>query len=168
MGGSAFREMFGSSSLFRQHLVIPAGHGLARFADVMADFQREDFARIDSALIALASGHKPTRGRFWWERTKGASKDTGAAVCLLWLLGFSRRPLACQVRAADQAQADELRKAANAAPQTELGRSMTSINREQAHEFLKNSTAQPRSDPLFFWACASCAFAGRLPPAPAA
>src|SRR5262249_22063471 len=43
---------------------------------------------------------------------KGASKDSDAAVCLLWLLAFSRRPLACQVGAADLDQADELRKAA--------------------------------------------------------
>src|SRR5262245_40150012 len=112
MDGSTFREMFSSPSLLREHLVIPAGHGPARFAAVMADFQRDDFARIDSSLIALASGRKPEPGRFWWERTKGASKDTDAAACLLWLLGFSRRPLTCQVGAADQAQADELRKAA--------------------------------------------------------
>jgi hypothetical protein len=112
MDGDTFRQMFSDPALFRQHLVIPAGQGPAPFADVMADFQRADFARIDLAFMALACGHKPEPGRFWWERTKGASKDTDAAVCLLWLLGFSRRPLACQVGAADQDQADELRKAA--------------------------------------------------------
>jgi hypothetical protein len=112
MDADSFREMFANPSLFREHLVIPAGRGAARFADVMADFQRQDFTRIDPALIALARGHKPEPGRFWFERTKGASKDTDSAVSLLWLLGFGRRPLACQVGAADQDQADELRKAA--------------------------------------------------------
>src|SRR5262249_15775492 len=48
----------------------------------------------------------------WWERTKGASKDTDLAVQLLWLLGFSGRSLTIQCGAADADQADELRKAA--------------------------------------------------------
>jgi hypothetical protein len=112
MNGELYRQMSNNPALFREHLMIPAVHGPARFADVMADFQREDFGKIDPAFLALAAGTKPEPGRFWWERTKGASKDSDAAACLLWLLCFSRRPLACQVGAADQDQADELRKAA--------------------------------------------------------
>jgi hypothetical protein len=76
----------------------------------MANFQRRDFAAMDSALMALSAGTKPEPSRFWWERTKGASKDTDAAVQILWLLTFSNRPLAIQVGAADQDQADEVRK----------------------------------------------------------
>jgi hypothetical protein len=96
---------------FRDHLVIPSARGPARLGQVLADFQRADFAALDPALIALARGDQPEPQRFWWERTKGASKDTDAAVALLWLLAFSPRPLAGQVGAADQDQAGEVRKA---------------------------------------------------------
>lgn len=97
---------------FRAALVIPGARGPARLGEVMADFQRRDFAALDPAFVALAKGTKPPVGRYWWERTKGASKDTDLAVMLLWLLAFTQRPLACQVGAADADQADELRKAA--------------------------------------------------------
>jgi len=97
---------------FQEALIIPSAHGPQRFGDCMADFQRERFAGINPALIAIAKGEKPEIGRHWWEATKGASKDSDLAVCLLWLLAFSRRPLTCQVGAADADQADELRKAA--------------------------------------------------------
>jgi hypothetical protein len=97
---------------FRDRLVIQAAVGRRRFGEILADFQRRDFAALDTALLALRDGRKPEPGRFWIERTKGASKDTDLAVALLWLLAFSPRPLACQVGAADADQADELRKAA--------------------------------------------------------
>lgn len=97
---------------FQEALTIPSAHGTVRFGDVMGDFQRERFASINPALISIARGDKPEFGRHWWEATKGASKDSDLAVCLLWLLAFSKRPLTCQVGAADMDQADELRKAA--------------------------------------------------------
>ena len=112
MNNTIFKSLFSDPAAYREQLVIPAVRGPARLGDVMAAFQRQDFARIDPSLIALANGRKPEPGRFWWERTKGASKDSDAAIMLLWLLGFSRRPLACQVGAADQDQANELKKAA--------------------------------------------------------
>jgi hypothetical protein len=112
MTNDSISTMATDPARFRENLIIPAVRGPARFGDVMADFQRADFAALDSALVALVQGDKPDCGRFWWERTKGASKDSDAAVCLLWLLTFSPRPLTCQVGAADQDQADELRKAA--------------------------------------------------------
>jgi hypothetical protein len=101
-----------SPPAFRDALLIPTGRGPARLAAVMAPFQAKDFAALDPAFLALARGEKPARGRFWLERTKGGSKDTDCAVMLLWLLAFGRRALACQVGAADQDQAAELRKAA--------------------------------------------------------
>ncbi|MDA1050752.1 MAG: hypothetical protein O3C40_09770, partial [Planctomycetota bacterium] len=97
---------------FQDDLFIPSAQGTRRFGDVMADFQRERFASINPALVAVARGEKPEIGKSWWEASKGASKDSDLAVCLLWLLAFTRRPLAVQVGAADQDQADELRKAA--------------------------------------------------------
>jgi hypothetical protein len=93
-------------------LVIPSAHGVARFGDVMADFQRKRFEALCPSLLSLARGEKPPIGRFWWEATKGASKDSDLACCFLWLLAFTSRPLACQIGAADADQADELRKAA--------------------------------------------------------
>lgn len=101
-----------SPAAFREQLQIPSAYGPRRFGQVMAEFQRERFAKLDDALKAVAVGQKPAIGRHWWEATKGASKDSDLAVCLLWLLAFSRRSLTCQVGAADADQADELRKAA--------------------------------------------------------
>ena len=43
------------------------------------------------------------------ERTKGASKDSDLAVCLLWLMAFTTRPLRVQVGAFDALQASEVR-----------------------------------------------------------
>lgn len=97
---------------FQDDLVIPSAQGTRRFGNVMAGFQRERFASINPALLAVAKGEKPQIGKHWWEATKGASKDSDLAVSLLWLLAFTRRPLLVQIGAADQDQADELRKAA--------------------------------------------------------
>jgi hypothetical protein len=104
--------MAGNPALFRDVLLVPTGRGPARLGAVQAPFQVRDFAALDPAFLALARGGPPQPGRFWLERTKGASKDTDAAVMLCWLLAFGRRPLTCQVGAADQDQAGELRKAA--------------------------------------------------------
>lgn len=108
------RKFAASPQYFRESLIVPTGSGPRRFGAVMANFQRERFAALDSALLAIAAGRKPPIGRYWWEATKGASKDSDLAVALLWLLRFCPRPLACQIGAADQGQADELRKAAKA------------------------------------------------------
>ena len=97
--------------LFASDLAIPAAQGPARFGDVMADFQRKRFDTLAPALQAVMAGTRPQPSRHWWEATKGASKDCDLAVALAWLVGFSRRTLFCQVGAADQGQADELRKA---------------------------------------------------------
>src|SRR4051794_22757350 len=97
---------------FAEALTIQSARGRARFGDVMADFQRERFTAIAPALVAVAKGEQPPIGRFWWEASKGCSKDSDLAVCILWLLAFSGRPITAQVGAADQDQADELRKAA--------------------------------------------------------
>jgi hypothetical protein len=112
MNHVALQSFAADPRAFRESLIIPGGRGPARFGEVMADFQRRDFEALDPALVALRNGVQPPLGRFFLERTKGASKDSDAAVILLWLLAFSPRPLAAQVGAADQDQSDELRKAA--------------------------------------------------------
>jgi phage terminase large subunit-like protein len=112
MDVQSLRRVASDPAAFQAALVIPSAHGPRRFADCMADFQRERFASINPSLIAVANGKMPECGRHWWEATKGASKDSDLAVCLLWLLAFTKRPLVCQVGAADQDQAGELKKAA--------------------------------------------------------
>ncbi|MEQ8787145.1 MAG: hypothetical protein RIC55_12640 [Pirellulaceae bacterium] len=83
-----------------------------RWGDCMPDWQWEELQQIAPSLLAVARGESPPIGRFWWERTKGASKDTDLAACVLWLLLFSVLPLLVQVGAGDKDQAGELHKAA--------------------------------------------------------
>jgi hypothetical protein len=105
-------EISESPAAFRSVVRIRSAHGEARLSDVIQPFQQARFADLDPALIAVASGGQPQCGRHWWEATKGASKDSDLALMILWLLAFTKRPLSVQVGAADQDQADELRKAA--------------------------------------------------------
>ncbi|HWB10793.1 MAG TPA: hypothetical protein VG826_16305 [Pirellulales bacterium] len=112
MNAQRIAELMTDPAKFQAAVIIPSAHGKRRFGDVMADFQRERFALLNPALVALARGEMPAVGRYWWEATKGCSKDSDLAVCILWLLAFARRPLLCQVGAVDQDQAGELRKAA--------------------------------------------------------
>ena len=112
MNRAKLQRYAGDPGAFQQDLILPSAVGLYRFGDIMADFQRTRFANLNPALLALAHGRKPDIGRDWWEATKGCSKDTDLAVCILWLLAFTRRRLLCQVGAADADQAAELRKAA--------------------------------------------------------
>lgn len=104
--------MVNSPAEFRNALLLPTGTGERWYSECVAPFQLERYAALDPSLVAVAKGEYPPIGRFWWEATKGASKDTDLAISLLWLLAFTTRPLTCQVGAADQDQADELRKAA--------------------------------------------------------
>ena len=103
---------FASNPLaFFDALAIPSASGDKPFSEVMADHQSQWFADIAPSLVAVATGKKPPIGKFWCERTKGASKDSDVACCLLWLLAFTKRPLDMQVGAADRDQANEVRKA---------------------------------------------------------
>ena len=97
---------------FLADLVIPSASGPRRYRDVWAEFQIKDFRALTPALRALAAGKSPAPfDRFWIERTKGGSKDTDVAACLLWLIIFSPRPLEMRVGARDEGQANEERKA---------------------------------------------------------
>ena len=99
---------------FQRDIILPIGRCAKPFGELMVAFQRERFDNLNPALLALANGRKPKVGCYWWEATKGCSKDTDLAVCILWLAAFSKRPLTIQVGAADGEQAGELRKAASA------------------------------------------------------
>ena len=109
MDQASLRNFASDPLAFIGELTVPSAAGPCRFADAMADFQRIDFQAMAPSLVALTHGKKPPTGRFWIERTKGASKDSDLACCLLWLLAFSPRPLRVQIGAYDAQQADEVR-----------------------------------------------------------
>ena len=97
---------------FFENLTVPSAFGNKKFGAVMAEHQRCWFEAIAPALLAIAAGEKPEVGRYWSERTKGASKDSDIACVLLWLLAFCPNKLDMQVGASDRDQAGELKKAA--------------------------------------------------------
>jgi terminase large subunit-like protein len=99
-----------SPELFQREIWLPTGSGNRKFGDVMAKFQRRRFAIINPSLVAVSRQEKPPIPRIWDERVKGGSKDTDWAVCLLWLLMFTKRQLRCQVGAYDQLQASEIQQ----------------------------------------------------------
>lgn len=90
---------------FVRGLTIPSARGPKMFELVMADFQREFFEDIAPSLHALRDGTMPLNRRFWLERTKKTAKDADVAICLIWLMAFTDRPLLCQVCAANSEQA---------------------------------------------------------------
>jgi len=106
--------------LFLRGLKIPSAQGPRLFEDCMLDyerkgiepFQRKFFEDIAPSLYAVRLGAIPPVRRFWMERTKKAAKDSDLAICLLWLMAFPRRPLFCQVVAADQNQASIIKRRA--------------------------------------------------------
>ena len=94
---------------FVNDLVIPTGTGPKVFGDAMAPFQREFFNAVAPSLLAVMRQQSPPVPAFWLERVKGASKDSDVALCLLWLLAFSKRALRMEVGAFDQQQASEVK-----------------------------------------------------------
>ena len=136
---------------FAADLLIPLGGGVGRFGDAMADFQRRDFAALAPSLHCLARGEVANVRRFWLERTKGASKDSDIAVCMLWLMSFSHRPLRIQVGAFDQQQADEIRQIVRQilACDAPLNRLLASVVDVQKNTILAHATRRsgPRASP---------------------
>lgn len=106
----------GDPVTFARALDIPSarasddGEGPQLFDDVIQPFQRECFERLAPSLLAVRDGGMPPIRRFWIERTKKAGKDSDLAVCLLWLMAFSERPLLVQVCAANQKQAGIIKR----------------------------------------------------------
>ena len=66
MDAKRVKEYAVNPTAFLDDLQYPAG----RFGDVAADFQRERITALAPALLAVAYGHTPDIGRFWWESTK--------------------------------------------------------------------------------------------------
>jgi hypothetical protein len=99
------RRSVNDFELFYKGLTIPGAHGPQVFGSVIAPFQEECFKLLEPSLRAVRDGAMPPRRRFWLERTKKAGKDSDLAVCVLWLLAFSKRPILIQISAANQQQA---------------------------------------------------------------
>ncbi len=95
---------------FVRGLKIPSAYGPCIFDDCMASYQMECYELLAPSLHAIRDGRIPPKRRFWIERTKGAGKDSDIAVCLIWLLAFTSRPLLIQVGAADKDQAGIVRR----------------------------------------------------------
>lgn len=90
---------------FVRGLTIASGRGPKVFETVMADFQRSVFEDLNKSIHQLRDGVQPDCQRWWFERTKKASKDADLAVILMWLLAFPTRPFYAQVGAGDRGQA---------------------------------------------------------------
>jgi hypothetical protein len=107
-------------SAFFRLLIIESAFGPMVFEDAMLKyerrgiepFQRKFFEDAAPSLHALRIGDMPPGRRFWLERTKKGSKDNDLSVCLLWLMAFPKRPILCQVVAADQQQAAIIKRRA--------------------------------------------------------
>ena len=107
--------------LFLRGLKIPSAQGPRLFDECMLEyeqkgvepFQRRFFEDIAPSLYAVRIGAAPPARRFWMERTKKAAKDADLAICILWLMAFPKRPLFCQVVAADQNQAAIIKRRAD-------------------------------------------------------
>lgn len=102
-------------SKFRDALIVDVDGHPRRFGDVMDPWQREDFARLDPALLrCLGRSDAPAKMRAFFERARGHSKTTDIAVVVVYLLCFAPRPLRLYSYAADRDQAGLLRDACQA------------------------------------------------------
>jgi len=105
---------------FARCVVIPSASGEQVMEAAMLSyerkgiepFQRRFFQDVAPSLQAIRIGAMPPCRRFWMERTKKASKDNDLAICVLWLMAYPRRPLFCQIVAADREQAGILKRRA--------------------------------------------------------
>ena len=106
--GQEFRKF---PMAFLRQLKVPGADPEKRFDEVWADFQEEAFEELAPCLMAVAIDEIPLHRGVWLERTKGASKDSDVACCLLWLFFFSHRPLLMEIGAEQREQASETLKA---------------------------------------------------------
>ncbi len=100
-------------SAFRDDLLLDVDGVARRFGDVMEPWQRDDFARLDPALMRCTgrSDVQSARCAHYLERPRGHSKTTDLAVTCSYALAFSNRPIRGYAFAADKDQAALLRDA---------------------------------------------------------
>jgi hypothetical protein len=92
---------------FLRELAVPGTEVGKQFDEVWADFQKDAFERLAPCLLAVAKGEVPPERGHWFERTKGASKDSDVGCCILWVLLFARSPVLIEIGAEQQEQARE-------------------------------------------------------------
>ncbi len=94
---------------FLDELIIITDDGPQRFGDVMADFQRDNFAALENALRVIVGlppdASLPSLNRHYWELPRGSAKTTAQAAIALFVAYSSPRPVSGLVCAADQDQA---------------------------------------------------------------
>lgn len=106
---ATYQRYASDPSAFRAELIIDVDGAPRRFADVMDDWQRDDFAALDPALVrCVGRSDADARMRAYLERGRGHSKTTDLAVTCCWALAFATRPLRGYAFAADKDQASLL------------------------------------------------------------
>ena len=95
--------------LFQRYVVIPSAFGPKRLGQCQVGFQKECFEALAPSLMAVKEGVMPPIKKFWIERTKKSSKDADLAICVLWLMAFTERPILIQICASDSKQAKIIR-----------------------------------------------------------
>jgi hypothetical protein len=118
---------------FRQDLLIDTDAGPRPLADVIDDWQRQDFEALEPAWLRVA-GHDigACKSRAWLERSRGHSKTSDLAVQCAWVLAYSRRHVSGVAAAADKDQARLLRDAIRRL--CSLNRWLAAILEVQAHK----------------------------------
>jgi phage terminase large subunit-like protein len=100
---------------FRRHLMIDTDRGPVVLADVLDDWQREDFEALDPGWQRVAGRKVTTTNtiyrRAYLERPRGHAKTSDLAVMVGWVLFASQRRVSGVCAAADRDQAKLLRDA---------------------------------------------------------
>lgn len=132
-----------SPSAFRNELRVDVDGTVQTFGKVMDQWQRQDFAALDPALLKC-NGHSDVEGavtRAYLERSRGHSKTTDLAVICCWLLAFANRPLRGYAFAADKDQAGLLKDAMDTV--VRLNPWLTNILEVQKNQVVNVATGHP-------------------------
>lgn len=118
---AALLELFRREpSIWRNNLLVDGPSGTCKWGDILCPVQKQDFAALDPALkftgrikewdgAQWVLSPKPEYQRFWIQRSRGYSKSTDIASCILWLIAFAQRKIEGVIAAEDQEQAEFVR-----------------------------------------------------------
>jgi hypothetical protein len=97
---------------WRKRLIADVDGGKP-WGDVMCELQINDWNAIDAAMkyTVGASKEMPAVRKFFIQRSRGYSKTSDIASCVLWFVGFARRKLVGYIAAEDKEQAQLMREA---------------------------------------------------------
>lgn len=96
---------------WRKRLTIDVDGGCL-WDKVMAEFQIKDFNAIDPCLkyVAGASKEMPAVRKILCQRSRGSSKTTDIASCVIWLIAFVNRKISGYIAAEDKEQSQLMRE----------------------------------------------------------